>query len=103
MSVCVSGEESVYSDDDDSEWDTLQKKLLQDISLSSACNDENCSEDEHGDESSMKCCSWMSQCKKNWTSVVAIVFLWTAYALSFAAYSTIATFFPQVVSILLSM
>ena len=101
MSVCVSGEESVYSDDDDDrEWDTLQKKLLQEISLSSACSDENGSEDEDGEESSMKCCS---QCKRNWTSVIAIVFLWTAYTLSFAAYSTIAAFFPQVVSILLSM
>ena len=100
MSVCVSGEESVYSDDDDREWDTLQKKLLLDISV---CSHENCSEDEDGDESSMKCCSWISQCRRNWTSVVTIMFLWTAYTLSFAAYSTISTFFPQVVSILLSM
>ena len=101
MSVCVSGEESVYSDDDDREWN-LQKKLLQGIPLSSACSDENCSEDED-DESAMKCCSWISQCKRNWTSVVAIIFLWTAYTLNFAAYSTITAFFPQVVSILLSM
>ena len=85
----ASGEEfvNIYSEDE-SGGESVQ--LLQ-ASLSSSRG--------HGDEDGETCsCSWVGQCRRNWRRVAAIVFLWTAYLLCNAAYSTINPFFPQVVS-----
>lgn len=58
-------------------------------------------EKEKGDREKdvKKCNLWMNQCKKNWKKILVLTFLWIAYFLCRAANSTIAPFFPVIVSV----
>ena len=94
----VSGEDSVYSDDEDYS-EAGQRKLLQEMSTSSSGHDNSDSDDNENDcKSSKKHFSWICWWRKNCTKIAVIVFLWIACVLCSAAYSIINPFFPQVVS-----
>ena len=96
----VSGEDSVYSEDE-YDGETVQKNILQDSSdtISGDSSDiDSKGKDGNWRSSKKKCCSWISQCRENWRRILAIMCLWTAYVLCSAAYSLMNPFFPQVVS-----
>lgn len=71
-----------------------QEYLLQEMPLSSNGDIRS----DQKDACLKKSYPWMNKCRKNWKNILVVAILWMAYFFCRAALSTIAPFFPQIVS-----